>query len=274
MSISKKFLNSHYSFILALILGMVLAVGGSVWATSIGTSITVTGNLTTSSTSASSTVSYALGVSTTTPATTLSVGGNAYVTGGLGAGVISTTAGRILANVDLGVATTTPAQELSVVGDAYITLGLGVGIATTSAGTIENIGNVLFGDAAGDLVMSNSANWIFNNAGTTTIPSANANAWSYATSTANVPFLKFNTSTYRLGVGTTTPGATLAVGGDGTGIIMGGATSTLSIQSTNEAAPQRGGCIEVESAEGGGAVFRLYATSTNVPAVWESGSCR
>ena len=31
--------------------------------------------------------------------------------------------------------------------------GLGAGLATTTAGAIENIGNALFGDAAGDLVM-------------------------------------------------------------------------------------------------------------------------
>lgn len=281
MSSSNRFFNnSPYSFILALILGMALAVGASVWATSVGTNVSVTGTLTVSSATASSTVTRALGVGTSTPSVMLAVGGAAtdttghgYFTGGLGVGAITTAAGRIVANVDLGVASTTPAQELSVVGDGYFTSGLGVGIATTSAGTIQNTGNFLFGDAAGDLVMSNSASWIFNNQGTTTIPASNNAAWAYATSSsANIPLLRFDTSNYRMGLGTTTPGATLVVGGDGTGIIMGGATSSLSIQSTG--AGQKGGCIELESAQGAGTVFRLYATSAGVPAVWESGSCR
>ena len=87
--------------------------------------------------------------------------------------------------------------------------------------------------------------------------------------------MRFNTTNTRIGISSSTPGATLAVGGDGTAIIMGGATSSLSIQSTNTAgATAAGGCIELESAAGGGAVFRLYATAAGVPAVWESGSCR
>lgn len=368
--------NSPYSFIIAMVVGVVLAVGGSVWATSVGTNVTVTGKLAVDSASASSTVTYAFGVGTSTPSVIFSVGGAAgnatghgYFTGGLGVGAISTTAGRILANVSLGVATTTPATELSIVGSTYTTLGLGVGVATSTAGAIENSGNVLFGDASGDLVMFNSASLIFNNAGTSTIPSANLNAWNIATSTAGVPFLKYNTSTYRIGIGTTspattlsvggdghiyalgglgvgratttagaiensgnvlfgdasgdlvmsnsanwvmnnagtttipsadanawslatttsgafvrfntsttrvgisssTPGATLAIEGDGTAIISGGATSTLVIQSTG--AGQKGGCIQIESSEGGGTSFYLIATTSGF-VLWNSGTCR
>lgn len=305
MSTLKKFLNSPYSFIFAVALGMVMAVGVSVWATSVGTNITVTGTMTVQSTSASSSVATALGVATTTPGTTL-----------------------------------------SVVGSGYVTLGLGAGVATTTTGAIENTGNTLFGDASTDLVMLNAAYLIFNNAGTTTIPSASAtsfaiatsssgaflrfdttnnrlgissstpsatfsvggnaafgntadhvitinagtfafgnvstttfassaNAMNFATSSANIPLFKFDTTNTRVGLGTSTPGAAFVVQGEGTQIIMGAATSSLSIHSTNSAgAAARGGCIELESAAGGGTVFRLYATAAGVPAVWESGSCR
>lgn len=270
--------RSPYSFILALMLGAFLAVGVSVWATSVGNNVQVTGNLTVDSTSASSTVTYALGVGTSTPSVIFAVGGSSgntaghgYFTGGLGVGAITTASGRIVANADLGVATTTPAQELSVVGDAYFTLGLGVGVATTSAGTIQNTGNALLGDASGDLVMFNAATLIFNNQGTTTLPLSNANAWSYATSTANIPLLKLDTSNTRVGISTTTPGATLAVGGDGTGLIMGNATSVLSIQTTS--AGTRGGCIEVESTTGDGTRFSLMATGAGI-AYWTTGGCR
>ena len=266
MSTSKKFLSSRYSFILALVLGMALAVGVSVWATSVGTNVTITGTLTTSSTSASSTVGYALGVATTTPGATFSVAGNGYFTTGVGAGILVTSTGRIVANVDLGVATTTPAQALSVVGSGYLTVGLGVGIATTSAGTIENTGNALFGDAAADLVMFNSANLRYNNVGTTTLPTS-AVSWAYATSSANIGLLKFDTTNTRVGISTTTPGDTLAVSGSGM-FFNKEATTTLSIQSGKA---NTGGCIELNN---GATVFSLYATTANVVAVWQSGSCR
>ena len=233
MSTSKQFRT--YTFVSALVIGMLLAAGASVWATSVGTDVTVTGSMAVQSSSASSSVTYAFGVGTTTPSMQLSVGG----------------------------------AEGTATGHVYLTGGLGVGIATTTAGGLQLTGNTLFGDAAADLVMFNSASLRYNNAGTSTIPSSNANAWSYATSSAGIPVVKLDTSNTRVGISTSTPGATLAVGGDGTAIIMGGATSTLSLHSTGGT---KGGCIEFESAEGD-AVFKLYATSTGQP-VFESGSCR
>lgn len=276
--------RSTYSFIFALMLGVFLAVGASVWATSIGNNVSVSNNLsasgklTISGTSASSSIAFALGVGTTTPEAMFSVGGAAgntsghgYFTGGLGVGIVVTTSGRIVANADLGVATTTPAQELSVVGDGYFTGGFGVGIATTSAGTIENTGSALFGDASTDVVRFNTASLIFNNAGTSTLPVLNADAWSFATSTANVPLIKLDTANNRVGIGTTTPGATLAVNGDGTFLVMGGATSSIIIQSTSGGT--RGGCIEVESTAGDGTRFSLMATGAG-PVFWTAGGCR
>jgi hypothetical protein len=269
-----------------------------------------------------------LGVATTTPAQELSVVGDVYLTSGLGVGISTTTAGAIenignvlfgdastdlvmlnsaslifnnigtttipsssvrswgyatstanipllrfdTSNTRIGISTTTPTATLSVggAGNVYALGGLGIGIATTSAGVIENSGNVLFGDAAADLAMFNSASMIFNNAGTTTIPSALGASWAMATSSANIPFLRYDTSNYRIGVGTSTPGSALSVAGDGRVQVAGDATSTIAIYSTGG---QKGGCIEFESAEGGGTMFRLYATSAQV-AMIESGSCR
>ena len=108
--------------------GLVLAVGGSVLATTIGTNLSVDGSLTTNSTTASSSVTYALGVATTTPGTTFSVSGNAYVTGGIGAGIATTTAGALQ--------TTGPGQiggALSVTGASSFT-GASTHVGTVAVG--------------------------------------------------------------------------------------------------------------------------------------------
>ena len=216
--------NSPYKFILAVALGAILSVAASVWATSVGTNVSVTGKLSVDSSNASSTVTYALGVGTSTPSVMFSVGGaggntagHGYFTGGLGAGIATTTAGALEITASAYFA-----GDLSVGDDTTFTGGVGVGIATSTNGVLETAGNVLFGDASTDLVMFNSASLIFNNAGTSTIPSANLNAWNIATSTAGVPFLKYNTSTYRIGIGTTSPSTTLSVGGDGHIYALGG----------------------------------------------------
>ncbi len=114
----------------------------------------------------------------------------------------------------IGLGTTTPGATLSVQGDAYILNGLGVGLATTSVGAIQNSGNTLLGDAAGDFVALNAASLILNNAGTTTLVAASEKAWSIATTSASIPFVRYDTSAYRVGIGTTTPGATFSVQGD------------------------------------------------------------
>lgn len=267
MIVQKKSHNTN-KFILAMLVGAMLAVSVSVWATSVGNNISVSGNLdatgtlSITSSTASSTVTHALGIGTSTPSVMFAVGegggtstGHGYFTGGLGVGRATTTAGGI---------ETTGAVLL--------------GAAFNVTGVAQFNGNVTVGDASGDTLTVTSNSITYSNAGTTTIPSASANSWSYATSSANIPVIKFDTSNTRVGISTTTPGATLAVGGDGTAIIMGVATSTLSIQSTgpSSGATARGGCIELESAEG--AVFRVYATGTassaNRPLVMEAGSCR
>jgi len=143
-------------------------------------------------------------------ASATTVGTNITVTGYLSTS--GTTASSSISYA-LGVGTTTPGTTFSVGGSGYFTSGLGAGIATTTAGAIENIGNALFGDAAGDLVMFNAATLVHNNAGTTTIPASNASAWNFATSSASISLLRLDTSNTRVGISTTSPGATLGVAG-------------------------------------------------------------
>lgn len=275
-----------------------LAVGGSVWATSVGTNVSVTGNITASSATASSSVTYALGVGTSTPAMKFSVGGaggtntgHGYFTGGLGVGNVSTTtAGGIetsgaallggvlnvtgattlnttaVITTSLGIATTSPSTTLGIIGSTYTTLGLGAGRATTTAGAIENSGNTLLGDAAGDLVMLNAATVIRNNVGTTTLP-AGANAFAYATSSAGA-LVRIDTTNTRVGIASSSPGAALVVAGGGSQIIYGEATSTLAIQSRSA----RGGCIELMTTDGA-SVVSIMATSSGSVVYFNAGGC-
>ena len=136
------------------------------------------------------------------------------------------------ANTRLGISTSTPTATLTVggAGNIYAVGGLGIGVATTTAGAIETTGNALFGDAAGDAAAFNAATIRFNNAGTTSIPSANAAGWAIATSSADVPFVRYDTSNYRIGVGTTSPSWTFSVAGDAlvSGNLRVGANSSVS----------------------------------------------
>jgi hypothetical protein len=135
MSIYTMSRNSTYVFIFALVLGVILAVGASVWATSVGTNVTVTGTLAVQSSTASSSVTQAFGVGTTTPAMQLSVGGAAgtatghgYFTGGLGIGAATTTAGNLQMTGDIQAAVLS-LSGLANVGTVNVT---GNGATTTS----------------------------------------------------------------------------------------------------------------------------------------------
>lgn len=278
----KSFVKSQFSFILALALGVVLAVGGSVWATSVGTDVTVSGKIEVQSSAATS---------------TFSTGG---INVGSGQFIVQASSGNV------GISSTTPAQLFSVGGSAFIgassgggTLGgFGIGKATTTAGAFENIGPVLFGDVAADVVNFNAANLNFNNAGTSTIP-ISATAWGIATSTGGAgsgsAFVRFNTTNTRVGIATSTPGNTFSVTGDihasgGLGIGAGtttpgsveisgrtiirnivsisraSASSTLRLETSGTNARA---CIEFKDENG---TFRLIATSA-APALFQTGTC-
>ena len=242
MSTQKMFRsNSPYSFILALMLGVTLAVSVSVWATTVGNSVTVSGGLTVNGGSTLGDASTDVNLFTGT----LQASTTALFTGAVttyGDGTLGDAAGDTLT----------------------------VNASTTVANSIGLNGEVAIGNAQADNVTINAGVVNYTNVSTSTIPSANANAFNVATTSANIPLVKFDTSNTRVGIGTTTPGATLAVGGDGTAIIIGGATSSLSIQSTGAS---KGGCIEVESTAGDGTRFSLMATGAGI-VYWTTGGCR
>ena len=127
-------------------------------------------------------------------------------------------------NYRIGISTSSPGVTFTVggAGNIYALGGLGVGVSTTTSGNLEMSGSALFGDAAADRVMLNAASLIFNNSGTTTIPAATAAAWAIATTSDSIPFMRFDTSNYRIGISTTTPGATFTVGGAGNVYALGG----------------------------------------------------
>lgn len=251
--------ESTYSFIFALFLGVALAVGASVWATSIGNDVTVTNALSVTGTSALT------GAVTTTGAAT--VGTDLTVTSGARVGTGSTgTHLTALADDTLFVE-----GQAEFDGIVWFDASLQASSTALITGAATFYGNVTVGDGTGDTLTITGTSITHSNAGTTTIPATDANSWSFATSSANIPMVKINTSTSRIGIGTTTPGASLAVGNEGTALVMGSGTSTLSLQSTG--GTNKGGCLEVEDTAGTGAVFSLMATGAGI-AYWTTGGCR
>lgn len=253
-----------------------------------------------------------VGIGTSTPAERLSVHGNLLVAGTSSVSALIATGTAILATEagNVGVGTTSPVQKLSVGGSLFVGAsavggtigGFGVGNATTTAGAIENTGNVLFGDAAGDIAMFASGDIRYNNIGTTTISRINVAGWSIATSTSPAPLVRYDTTNTRVGIATGTPTATFTVKGDtyttggfkvGEGEatttpgiietastsrvslfrsdvnIISSGTTTLGIHPIDTAGSMRRGCIEFGGVDG---TFSLYATTTG-PAILNAGPC-
>ncbi|MBI3799354.1 MAG: hypothetical protein HY268_20610, partial [Deltaproteobacteria bacterium] len=80
--------------------------------------------------------------------------------------------------------------------------------------------------SSGALTLLSGLNF-FTKGATTTIPANAVNAFGIATSTSAAPFLTFDTQNFRIGIGTTTPGAALSVKGDllvTGGLVTGGQT--------------------------------------------------
>ena len=119
------------------------------------------------------------------------------------------------------------------------------------------------------LQISGAGSLVFGSRATTTILASTVNAFSIATSSTVVPFFTFDTSNYRVGIGTTTPAQTFSVGGAGNGYFVGGlgigvATTTAgNIQTSGDV--QIGGALTVAgvtSFESGNIIFNNQATST------------
>lgn len=240
--------------VLAVTLGAFLALGVSVWATSIGSNITSSGSISANGTFSATGLSTLSGgilvnnsTSTVTWLTTINATStnatstNLYVSG--------------LFNADGSSNTFTALMSTSTQATSTY---LGVTThASTSALRVSN--GVTF----------DGLSFTYTNISTTTI-ATNANAHAYATSSASIPLVKYDASNTRIGISTTTPGATLAVGGDGFAIIAGTGTSTLSVQSTQAS---RGGCIELRTTDGNN-VVSLIATSSGNTVYWTAGGCR
>ncbi|MDP3771784.1 MAG: hypothetical protein Q8Q94_00200 [bacterium] len=199
---------------------------------------------------------------------------------GLGASVYATSIGGDVSVT--GTLTTTGATTLNggvTLGDAAadtITVNGTLTAATVTGATVLN-GAITLGDAVTDAIT-----W---NAGTSTIGTTN-NAFQLATSSAPHAFFGLDAATYRVGIGTGTPGAAFAVGGDGTVIIgnNSSATTTLTIDASSSpivTSPRgKGGCINMRGASDG-VMYRVYIVTggTLVQAASsslriEEGSCR
>jgi len=163
-------------------------------------------------------------------------------------------------------------------GDAIILTG---NASTTNALTVGGVLYVTGNQTVGGLATTTASSGNIDTAGTitavtrigvaTTSPRADFSidldtddgvaVWNKGSTTPAFIVSGVN-SAGRVGLGTTTPVATLSA-------VTEVATSTLYLHSESET---KGGCIQLESAAGTGATFRLIATSTGV-AVWESGTC-
>lgn len=243
MKFSKKFLSRHL-FLFALLLGVTSAIGISVLATTVGNNVSVSGTL---SSSGNATFSG-----------TVTVDGNSTF-GNAGTDVNLFTGTVQASTTALFTSGLTAYSDVSI-----LTGGLGVGIATTTDENLDVIGSVSLGNAVGDTVGIRAGGISMTNSGTTTIIAANTSAWSIATSTTagQVPLVRYDTANTRIGIGTSTPARTLAIGGDsapGT-VLLGattGATSTLVIDGVGAS---RGSCINMRATNG--TMIRIYATTT------------
>ena len=120
------------------------------------------------------------------------------------------------ATVGLGHATTTALGNFTADGIIIDNGQLQASSTALFGGAVTTYGSDTLGAAAGTGTLTiNDGTIAYGNVATSTIVAANLNAWTIATSSAVIPFLKFNTSNYRIGIGTSTPGATFSVAGDG-----------------------------------------------------------
>ncbi len=315
-------------FIAAILLGMVLAVGGSVWATTIGSTVSSSGSVagtlfSASSASATSTFSGLVEFDGTTvmlgDAQTDRVN---YVTGELYYVNAATSTINASAAVNVwSIATSTSVIPMFTIDSSNTRAGIATTapvatFAVGAAGSFYAAGNVTFGDAAGDTVTFNGDSMSYTLAATSTITGDVFSRWSIATSTTETPLLSVGSSggqarvgvatatpwallsvnsltgtdafavgsssasttlvvskAMRVGIGTSTPGTVFSVDGTGDVLVIGTATSAVRIHSSKSAtgASGRGGCLELEDVSGN--VFRLVASTSRGPAVFQDGGC-
>ncbi len=230
MQMKRKF-RSHFdkqspSFIIAgLVVGAVLAVGGSVLATTVGNSISVTGTL---SVGGASTLTGNTGIGTTTAGTLLSVQGIGNWAGG-GSTVYSTytfpsfTATSTSANN--GIGTTTPGSAFSIQGvgnfvsaatsTLYTPLMVSNFTATSTVLLATNTGLVGIGTTSPGTILSVQGLGNWSGGGSTVY------------STYTLPSFIATSTTANNGIGTSTPGTRLSIQGVANYVDASTGTSTI-----------------------------------------------
>lgn len=230
---------------------MVLAISASVWATTIGTNISGSGSL--------------------SSGTTLSVGTDLNVSSGARIGS-ATDGTHITALAD---------NTLLVVGQsefdgiAWFDASLQASSTLLVTGATTLYGALTVGDAGADTLTITSNSVVYSNNSTSTIPT-NANSFAVATTSADIPLFKIDATNTRVGIGTTTPSKTFSVNGDGTALFTGSGTSTLSLTSntTGTGVNSRGGCLELEAADGSGVVAVYVSIAATTTLMVTQGACR
>ncbi len=247
------------TFLVALFLGVVLSASMSVWATSIGTNISVDGTLTVTG------ASTLTGAATHNGNTTL---GDAATDINLFTGTLqaSTTALFTGAVTTYGSVTLGDASADTLTVNATSTFAAGVtvnagGLSVTAGGlTIANNGTVSGGLGVGTT-------------GTSTAGAIQTSGPVQFDTDLSVTDDAVITGGLGVGTtGTTTNGSLEVSGASLFGGIMNlnqSGTSTISAKSTTAT---RGGCIELEGADGA-STFSIYATSAQV-AMIQTGGCR
>ncbi|MEK6939949.1 MAG: hypothetical protein AABX31_04430, partial [Nanoarchaeota archaeon] len=123
---------------------------------------------------------------------------------------------KTLDGVTITGSTITGYASSQSVSDSYLPFTGGTltgGLTGTTLGLSSTLNASTTAHITGLLTIGNNLTFSSTSA-TTTIPSSLRNAFAFATSSASAPFLSFDTTTYRVGLGTTTPGRTFSVKGN------------------------------------------------------------
>jgi len=309
MQMKKKFRSDFHRqnpwFIIAgLVMGAMLAVGGSVLATTVGNSISVTGTLTVDG---ASTLTGNTGVGTTTAGTIFSVQGvgnfvsaatSTLYTPFLTSNLTATSSVLLATNTGLvGVGTTSPGSLFSVQGvgnwagggsTVYSTYTFpsftatsttaNNGVGTSTPGTrwsVQGVANYVDASTGTSTIYSTLRLPSFSATSTIATTTISTGGFQVGQAGALAAFTVGSSATTSVGVGTSTvPSHQFAVAGNA---LIGGTvgTTTLSISSSEGI----GSCIQMRAASSSD-LYRIYlgktidGTGSTTGLTIEQGSCR